>query len=94
MSGMPRSTDPARPDLPESRPNDRRGIPIRVIAFKIEPVTEIIVPWPETGIPDIIVGWELGVNQWTGIAAIRFVAGGKISRIAGRIIRIGRIGIG
>jgi hypothetical protein len=78
---MSRSADPAVPDLPESRPDDRCRIPIRVIAVKIEPVTVIIVPWPETGIPEIIVGWKLGVNSRTGIVAIRFVAGGRIIRI-------------
>ena len=89
MSG---SANPDVPDLPETCSDDRCGIPIGVIAVKIEPVTVIVVPWPETGIPDIIVGWKLGVYEGAGIAAVRL----RIVRpvgAGGRIVRSGGIGV-
>jgi hypothetical protein len=73
-------------DIPETCPDDRRRITIRVIPFQVETIAEIEVPRPLAGIPKIIVRRKLGLYEGAGITAIRL--------IAPRIIRTLRIGSG
>src|SRR5580700_9969112 len=64
-----RITDPTK-----SFPDDRRRITISVIAVQAEPIAIIELVRLETGIPEIIVRWKLGLYDGTGIAAVRHVA--------------------
>jgi hypothetical protein len=60
-------------DIPETGPDDRRRITISVITFQVETIAEIEVPWPEAGIPKIVIGWKLGLYQGAGIRAVRLI---------------------
>jgi hypothetical protein len=73
-SGMRRTADPGIPGPAETRPDNLHRITIRVIAPQAEPITVIILEWPEAGIPDIIIRRQHGLYQGTGVTAVRLIA--------------------
>jgi hypothetical protein len=85
---MPRTAALRITDPPKTLPDDRRRITIGVIAIQAESIAVIELIWLETGIPEIIVRWELGLYQGTGIAAVSLFAPRGIIRT----LRIGTCG--
>jgi hypothetical protein len=75
-------------DPPKTLPDDRRRITISVIAVQAKPIAVIELVWLETGIPEIIVRWKLGLYHRTGITTVRLVAPPGIVRA----LRIGTCG--
>jgi hypothetical protein len=97
FSGMSPVADLSISDIPETGPDYRRWITISVIAFKVETIAEIEVPWPEAGIPKIVIGWKLGLYEGAGIRAVGLrIIGSRIigPRIAGPLLIQGPVAAG
>jgi hypothetical protein len=102
FSGMSPVADLSISDIPETGPDYRRWITISVIAFQVETITEIEVPWPEAGIPKIVIGWKLGLYEGAGIRAVGLrimglrIIGPRIigPRIAGPLLIQGPVAAG